>query len=163
MKVYECARVDLEIRAEISVIWRLIAEVEHWPDWTPAVLSASRTEPGQLALGASYLVRQPDLPDRTYTVISLQDEREMIWESRATGLRMVASHEVRSTRSGTYVKFKFSLTGLWAPLIRRLYAGKIASLVQLEADSLRRAAEQLRIVGMSTTGSGDVIRKAPQL
>lgn len=144
MKVYECARVDLEIRAEIGVLWRLIADVEHWPDWTPTVLSVSRTEPGPMALGASYLVQQPDLPERTYTVTSLQDEREMVWESKATGIRMVASHEVRATRSGTYVKLIFSLTGLLAPIVRRLYAGKIASLVQREADSLRRVAEQVR-------------------
>jgi acyl-coenzyme A synthetase/AMP-(fatty) acid ligase len=143
MKVYECARVDVAIRASIAVVWRLFEDIEHWPDWTATVLSAARTEPGLLTLGASYRIRQPDLPERIYTVTSLQEQREMIWETKATGLRMVASHEVRATRSGSCVKLVFSMTGILAPIVCRWYAGKIGGMVQLEADSLRRVAEQM--------------------
>ncbi len=144
MKVYECARVDVEIRASIGVVWRLLEDIEHWPDWTPTVLSALRTDSGSLTLGASYRVRQPDLPERLYTVTSLQDQHQMTWETKATGLRMIASHEVRSTRSGSCVRFMYSMTGVLAPIVCRWYAQKIGGLVQLEADSLRRAVEQTR-------------------
>jgi Polyketide cyclase / dehydrase and lipid transport len=141
VKVYDCARVDVEICAAVSVVWRLLADVERWPDWTPTVLSASRTDSGPLAIGASYRIRQPQLPERIYTVTALKDQAELTWETRATGLRMVASHEVWPTHSGSCAQLVFSVMGVLTPMVRMLFARKIDGMVRLEADSLRRAAE----------------------
>lgn len=142
VKVYDCARADVEIRATVPVVWRLIADVEHWPDWTPTVVSLRGTDSGPLSIGASYRIRQPGLPVRTYRVTSLQEQCEMTWETNTAGLRMVASHQVWPTHSGSCAQLVFSVMGVLAPLIRLLYAQKIGGMVNLEADSLRRAAEQ---------------------
>ena len=142
MKVYDCARVDVEIRAAVSVVWRLISDVEHWPDWTPTVVSLCKTGAGPLTLGAAYRIRQPGLPERIYKVTSLEEQCEMTWEANTTGLRMVASHHVWPTHTGSCAQLVFSIAGILAPMVRMLYAQRIGGMVNLEADSLRRAAEE---------------------
>jgi hypothetical protein len=145
VKVYDCARADVEIRATVPVVWRLIADVEHWPDWTPTVVSLRGTDAGPLSIGASYRIRQPGLPVRTYRVTSLQEQCEMTWETNTAGLRMVASHQVWPTHTGSCAQLVFSVMGVLAPVVRLLYAQRIGGMVNLEADSLRRAAEQCAI------------------
>jgi hypothetical protein len=142
VRVYDCARADVEIRAAVPVVWRLITDVERWPDWTPTVLSLCKTDTGPLTIGTTCRVRQPGLPERLYKVTSLQEQSEMTWETNTAGLRMVASHQVWSTHTGSCAQLLFSVTGVLAPMVRLLFAQKIDGMVNLEAESLRRAAEQ---------------------
>ena len=69
----------------------------------------------------------------------------MTWETNTAGLRMVASHQVWPTHTGSCAQLLFSVAGVLAPVVRWLYAQRIGGMVNLEADSLRRAAEQCGI------------------
>jgi hypothetical protein len=145
MKTFECANVELDVRAPISVAWGLIADIPRWPEWRPTVLSISQILPGPLRVGTSYRVQQPGLPERDWTVTFFDDQRELTWETQAMGLRMVASHIVRRARSTSQIQLRFSLSGTLAPIILPFVRPKISRAIQLEIRSVKLAAEGLSI------------------
>jgi hypothetical protein len=57
------------------------------------------------------------------------------------GLRMKAGHLIEADRTGSRVELSFEISGLLAPVIRRLYGGLIESYVLTESQKLQLRCE----------------------
>jgi uncharacterized protein YndB with AHSA1/START domain len=85
----------IDIDAPAEVVWDVIVDVEHWPQWTATMTSVRReTGSGPLTVGERVRVRQPRLPPVTWTVTDVQPGRSFAWTATGLGARSVADHAV---------------------------------------------------------------------
>ena len=141
MSLRRCALFQAEVAAAPAVVWDLLARVEDWPGWTPTVERIVNLSGQSLAMGRQYKVKQPGLREAVYTITGLEDCRRFTWESRLPGTRLIADHIVEEVGGKTRLELSFSAEGVMGALVQWLYGGKIASFVETEGRSLKRAAE----------------------
>jgi uncharacterized membrane protein len=134
--------VTTTIAAPADLVWRTVADIETWPEWSPTMTAVRREDAGELRKGSVATVRQPRQPQRTWTVTELVPGRSFTWASRGRGLRMSADHTVTTTDGTTVVELTFSLAGPLAPLAKLVAGKQIREDVATEAASLKNWCER---------------------
>ncbi|MEV7009127.1 SRPBCC family protein [Streptosporangium sp. NPDC051022] len=85
---------DIVIKAPLSTVFKLQADVERWPAWQPPVLTAKRLDPGPLRKGSRFRWTTPAPPTPTTpattlritsTVRQLQRDTCVLWSGPAIG------------------------------------------------------------------------------
>lgn len=114
----------IHIDAPPDVVWAVTEDIERWPEWTPTVNSVKRLDQGEFDVGSTALLRQPGLPEAKWVVTALIRGAQFTWESRIRGIRIIATHEIIATETGTQSTLHIDLSGpvvflLW-PIIRLL-------------------------------------------
>jgi uncharacterized protein YndB with AHSA1/START domain len=133
------SRVTIDAPAEL--VWRTIHTVEKWPEWTPTMREVRRLDDGDLRVGSSAEVRQPNQPKRVWTVTEVLPDRSFTWVANNLGVRLAAEHTVTEQDGRVGALLTFELTGLLAG-VSGLFAGRtIRRLVDLEAASLKKWCE----------------------
>ncbi len=135
------------VEAPAASLWRVVADVERWPEWTPSMRSVIRTDDGNLAVGSEARVRQPGLREAGWRVTALDPGRSFVWESTVAGVTSTAEHLVEEVGSGSRLTLRLDQKGPLAGLVRALYGRRIRRFLDLEARGLGAAAE-------SAAGSG---------
>jgi uncharacterized protein YndB with AHSA1/START domain len=137
--------ITVTITAPADLVWQTISTVEKWPEWTPTMEQVDRLDDGELRAGSSARVRQPNLPERTWTVTEVTPGRSFTWAHDSRGLRLSADHVIVGERDGgVEVLLTFSMTGFAAPLATLLAGRKVREFVNTEAASLTRWCEAHR-------------------
>lgn len=137
------ARAEIEVRASPTRVWSVLADVEEWPTWNPAVRGVRLQ--GDLEAGASF--RWAAGPGTISARLTRVDEPHLLaWRDRAMGLRVVHVWRIEELPGGCAVTTEACLTGLPARLLaRRLRQGvqqdldAWVRLLKLEAET--RAVE----------------------
>jgi uncharacterized membrane protein len=138
---------SIEIDASAEVVWRILVDVEHWPDWTESVSSVRRVGAGagEVELGSSARLKQPKLMPAVWTVTAFEPVREFTWASRAPGVTTVAEHLVEARGEGgvegVTVRLAMRQTGALAGVLGALAGGLSRRYIDTEARSLKAAAE----------------------
>ncbi|MBO0910542.1 MAG: SRPBCC family protein [Acidobacteria bacterium] len=122
-------------------IWRILAEVEHWPSWTSTMLEIRAVGNSELKVGARYRVIQPKLPPAVYEVIECTPNRVFAWVNRFPGATTVADHRLVPLHGGTEVELSVSSEGLLANIVGMMFSRLIREYVSTEARSLKRRCE----------------------
>jgi uncharacterized protein YndB with AHSA1/START domain len=130
------------IQATPADIWRVLADVERWPTWTPTVQQVQPLTPDGLRLGARYRITQPKLRPAVYEVTELTPHKAFTWVQKAAGATMIADHRLIGDNSSTEVELSFSTEGLLGAIVGSMYAKRIADYVKTEARSLKMHCEQ---------------------
>ena len=132
--------IAIDIAAKPDLVWQVITDVEHWPEWTPSVKSIRRLDKGPLVKGSRALVRQPKLPPAMWKVTEVND-RGFTWTSGLPGLWVIAHHSVEPAESGSRATLSLRYTGLLAPLVARLTRSVNDPYLKLEAEGLKKRSE----------------------
>lgn len=130
------------IAAGPSEVWAVLIDVENWPDWTASMREITRLESGPLRVGSTARVRQPIGKPMIWTVTELASERSFTWTASAPGLQFTGYHELTPSDDGVRAELTFTLTGPLAWLGRLLAGRRMRQYVDMEADGLKRQAEQ---------------------
>lgn len=130
------------IQATPAAIWRVLADVERWPTWTPTVQHVQPLTTDGLRLGARYRITQPKLRPAVYEVTELAPHKVLTWVQKAPGATMIADHRLIGDDSTTEVELSFSTEGLLGALLGTMYAKRIAEYVKTEARSLKTHCEK---------------------
>ena len=131
-----------EIDASAESVWRLLGDVVGWPKWTPTVTQVRPLGEPDLVPGAAFEVRQPGVPTAVFTVESCAVGRSFVWTSRSAGVRNAADHVIDELDPHRCrVTLSFSMAGPAAAAVWSLAGRKIRRFVELEARSLKAAAE----------------------
>jgi uncharacterized membrane protein len=132
---------SVQINAPADQVWPVMSDIERWHEWTPSIRSVRRTNAGPFRIGARARVYQPKLPPADWIVTALDEGRAFVWESRAPGVRVIATHTVEPVGTGSRVTLSIQYYGVIGTLFGRLTAGINRRYIALEADGLKRRAE----------------------
>jgi len=126
-----------------EAIWKVLADVEHWPNWTPTVLEVKPLGDRELRVGAQYRVTQPKLRPAVYEVTECTRNKAFTWVQKLPGSTMIADHRLVSRNGTTEVELSFASKGLLADLVSMIFSKLIREYVSTEARSLQRQCESL--------------------
>jgi len=134
-KVFALARPD--------VVWQILAELEHWSDWTPTMTEIKPLTNSGLTVGARYRVVQPKLRPAIYEVTECVPNQTLTWIQKFPGGVMIADHRLSPHHGGTEIELSFSSEGLLATIIGKMFSKTISDYVASETESLKNRSERL--------------------
>jgi len=129
--------------AGADLVWRVLADVEHWRDWTPTVTEIMPLNGAALQVGARYRVVQPKLRPAIYEVIDYIPNRRFTWMQKIAGGSMIADHQIVPADGATEVELSFETRGLVANILGSIFSRMITDYVATEARSLKQRCEKL--------------------
>ena len=127
--------------APSAIIWQILADVEHWPDWTPTVIEIRPLGGMGLKVGARYRVVQPNLRPAIYEVTECIPNQKFMWVQKLHGGAMVADHRLAPRDGATEVELSFTSNGLLANLVAGVFSKLIREYVATEARSLKNRCD----------------------
>jgi hypothetical protein len=143
---------SIDIQAPPNVVWAILSDVEHWPNWTPTVTRLTKLTPGPLAVGMAARIIQPKLPPAVWRVTEIHDGRDFTWVNHRPGLRVVGSHAVEPRPDGgARVTVSIRFAGLLAPIVARLARGLNEDYLAMEAKGLKARSEAAAIASSGRT------------
>jgi len=132
---------SITINASQDTVWKILSDVTHWQEWTPTVTKVEVLDTPELKLGNRYKVIQPKLQPAEWTVTELSTSN-FTWESKSTGMHMVAEHIVKSINANqSEVTLTFAFNGWLGNLIGKMYGKMTQDYIQTEARSLKKRVE----------------------
>lgn len=132
----------IDIDATPATVWRTLTDVESWPAWTASMTKVERLQAGDLDVGSTARVTQPKLKAAVYTVTVCEPGKSFVWEMKATGVKVRASHIVEDRGEGhARMILGIEQTGALSGLISMLYGKLTRQYVSMEAEGLKKAAE----------------------
>ena len=129
--------------ARAEMVWRILADVEHWKDWTPTVLEITPLTDEGLRVGARYRVVQPGLQPGVYEVTDCTPNAAFTWVQKLLGGELVADHRIENRDGATQVELSFSSKGFLTNIATALLFKKIVDLVATEARSLKKRCDAM--------------------
>ena len=129
------------ISAPPERVWAVLVDVERWPERIPTVDSVERLDDGPLAVGSRTRLRQPRLSPAVWTVTELTDGSSYTWESKSSGVTVVASHDVEPHPDGCRLTLALTVSGPMAGIGWLMTKSMTKRYVETEAASIKAAAE----------------------
>ena len=129
--------------APLDAIWKVLADVEHWPNWTPTVLEVKPLGNTELRVGAQHRVTQPKLRSAVYEVSECTANKAFTWVQKPPGSTMIADHRLVPRNGTTEVELSFASKGFLANLVSMIFSRLIREYVATEARSLQHQCESL--------------------
>lgn len=123
-------------------LWSLASDVERWGDRLPTVESVRPLGTGPLGVGATFEVRQPGLPKAVWEVTDWQPGRSFTWVSSSPGIRSTAVHTVQADGDGSRLDLSLEWSGPLARVLELLIGRKARGMVETEAETFTRLAEE---------------------
>ena len=135
-------KTSVEIKAPVSQIWAATCDIDSWPDWTPTVTEVVREDAGPVRPGSAARIRQPKLRPATWTVLEAQPDKSFIWQTKATGYKITASHRFERSGDSTVMTLDAVMTGALAPLLWALSGRTVRRYLDQEAAGLKSYCER---------------------
>jgi hypothetical protein len=117
-----------------------LRDIEHWPEWTPTVISIRPLDPGPLDVGDRAIGHQPKLLPAHWQITELEEGRSFSWIARGSGIPVAARHTIEDIANGTRTTLSLDFSGL-GPLCARLTRDLNTRYLALEAQGLKKHAE----------------------
>lgn len=136
-------RTTIDISAPPQVVWGVMSDVEHWPDWTASVTSIRRLDGGPFTVGSRVLIRQPKFPPALWKATAVEPGRSFTWKSGLPGLHVYAHHTVEPIQKGSRVTLALDYDGLLSRLMVALTRSITERYLTMEAEGLKRRSEEL--------------------
>ena len=125
-----------------EVVWSVLADVEHWRDWTPTVIEVKALNGTGLKVGAKYRVAQPKLRPATYEVTEYVPNRRFTWVQKFAGGAMIADHRVVPVREQRKSSSHSRPKDCWRTS-PEIFSRMIRDYVATEARSLKKRCDNL--------------------
>ena len=135
--------ITVEINAAPDRVWKVMTEIERWPEWTETVTSATRLDDGPLIVGSQARLEQPKLPPTEYVVTELSSWRSFTWVARGPGVRTTARHDLDALPGGgTQVRLGVEQAGPLGTVMGRLFFKRLTDrYLAVEAAGLKARSE----------------------
>ena len=135
--------ITVDINAAPDRVWKVMTDIERWPEWTETVTSATRLDEGPLIVGSRARLEQPKLPPTEYVVTELLPGRSFTWVARSPGVRTTARHDLEMLPDGgTRVRLGVEQAGPLGTVMGRLFfKGLTDRYLAAEAAGLKARSE----------------------
>jgi hypothetical protein len=135
---------SVAVAAPVDVVWRVLSEVEAWPEWTPSVRAIVRLDPGPLHVGQRLRISQPRFPTTVWRLTELVEGRSFVWRAGGPGARTTASHTVEPDGAGARATLSLRQQGPLGLLVGALTSGLTRRYLELESSGLKRRSETVQ-------------------
>lgn len=130
----------IESRAE--VVWNVTYDVERWPEWTPTVDAVKKRSESPLRVGDQCLLKQPGLPEATWTITEIVEGQRFAWESRIRGIKFSAVHEIETLDEQTRNRLILNVEGIVAALFWPILKPQLRNSLRQENAGLKQRCEE---------------------
>lgn len=136
-------RTAIDIDAPPDLVWRVLTDVERWPEWTGSVTSAERLESGMFRTGSNVKLKQPRLPETIWRVSALTPQEAFTWKSRSRGVNTVARHVIAALPDGrTRAEGHLQQSGPLGWFARLFFSTVTKSYLEQESQGLKKRCEK---------------------
>ncbi len=135
-------RKTVQVAVAPERLWQAVTNVEEWPKWTKSIQRVERLDQGQLQIGSQARIKQPGQPQAVWRVTELEPGKSFVWESSTGGVSSRGGHFVTANGKASSLILTLDQRGALAGLIGLLAGRRTRRYVDMEAEGLRRAAEQ---------------------
>ena len=125
------------IQSEIKAIWKLMSEVNRWPEWNKAI-SFARLE-GVFVKGTPF--RWTSGVNIRSTLEDVIINKRIVWSTKSVGVKTVQSWEFKKTDEGVLVFVSQSAEGWLTKIASQAVTKKLHKNLNEFLFSLKRAAE----------------------
>ena len=125
------------IQSEIKAIWKLMSEVNRWPEWNKAI-SFARLE-GVFVKGTPF--RWTSGVNIRSTLEDVIINKRIVWSTKSVGVKTVQSWEFKRTDEGVLVFVSQSAEGWLTKIASQAVTKKLHKNLNEFLFSLKRAAE----------------------
>src|SRR5262245_12789330 len=132
----------VDIAARPERVWKVMVDVERWPEWTKSMETIRRLEGGPFAIESSAWISQPKLRPAVWTITQLDAGRSFTWSTKGPGFRVFGSHGVEPTETGSRVTLSIRFEGLLGGIVGRLLRKLNVEYMDMEAAGLKRRSEE---------------------
>lgn len=130
------------VDAPPDAVWAVLADVERWPETSDSFESVRITSGDAFGEGSTARVKQPGMPELTWTVTRWQPGIGFDWQTRVAGTVTVGIHRIEPDGTGARLILEVHQRGALAPLLALLSGRRTRRYVQLELEGTKAAAER---------------------
>ncbi|HEX9641077.1 MAG TPA: SRPBCC family protein [Candidatus Krumholzibacteria bacterium] len=133
--------VERRIERPPNMVWKVLSDIEAWPEWNPAVERAQLS--GALLPGAEFRWRASGV--RIHSVLrDVMRPSRLSWTGKTMGLRAVHVWEIEAVDGGgaSLVRSRESLDGWWLSPFRRRIQHSVERSTAAWLDALARRSGQ---------------------
>jgi len=131
----------IDIAASPERVWKVMVDIERWPEWTKSVTSIKRLDGGSFAIGSRARISQPKHLPAVWTVTQFGTNRSFTWSAPGPGFRVYGTHGVEAIEGGTRATLSLRFDGLLGGIVARLLRKLNVEYMDLEAAGLKRRSE----------------------
>ena len=133
---------SLTVAAEPAQVWKVLSDLERWPERIPTYEELCRLDDGDLQVGSRAHVKQKGLAAGDWEVSELAEGQTFTWTSRQPGVQLVARHHITPEADGTSrLTLELEQSGWLSGVVSLFLGRKVREYVDLEAEALKDAAE----------------------
>ena len=132
----------IDIAAPPERVWEVMSDLERWPEWTQSMSRVERLNDRPAGVGSRVRVKQPRLAAAVFDITSWNPPRGFDWVARNPLVTAVARHDIAPSAGGSRVTLSVTFSGPLGGVIAWVYGSLTQRYVQMEAEGLRRRAEQ---------------------
>ena len=135
---------QIEIEAPPARVWRVLADVASWPEWTDSILSIEDISE-EFGHGGRAMVHARGMPKSLYTVTKWEPGKGFDWETKTRGSRAIARDWIVGAGEGrSIVTLTVHVPGVMAALAKPIIGRGIKANLATEATELKRRSEAER-------------------
>ena len=131
----------IQIDAAPDLVWKVMTDVERWPDWTASITTLKRLDNGPFDVGSCARIKQPKLLPAVWTVTRLDAGRSFTWRSGTPGLHVIGYHAVKPAGNGSEVTLVVLFEGIFAGIAGLLFRKLNETYLEMETSGLKRRCE----------------------
>jgi uncharacterized protein YndB with AHSA1/START domain len=129
----------ITIAAPPERVWRLLAAIDEWPRWNPAVTAAHLD--GPLAPGSGFTWTENGFGIES-TLVEVHPARHLTWRGHAVGTDAMHAWQIERAAPGVTVTTTETFSGWLATLLPGTMQQQLDDTLPPWLDALRRAAEK---------------------
>jgi uncharacterized membrane protein len=134
--------IEVDIAAPAERVWKVMTDVERWPEWTASVKSIRLLDKKPFGVGSRALVRQPRLLPAIWKVTRVEPNRSFTWETGMPGLfSAVGGHALEENANGCHITLSVTFTGVLGGVMAHLTKDLNGRYLALESQGLKRRTE----------------------
>ena len=134
----------VQIDAPPEVVWKVMTDVEKWPEWTSSVRKVERLGETPFGKGSSARVAARGTPRAVWQVTEYEENRSFTWEAKTANSLAVAGHVIEPDGAGSRVTLSVTISGgLVVALFTPVIAVTARRNVRQEAEGLKLRSEEM--------------------
>ena len=131
---------EIIVEAPVVAVWRVLTEIDKWPDWQESVTSALLK--GPLVPGTRFDWKSGGLKFISH-IHTCEPHMEFGWTGKTFGARAIHNWTFTEQGNQTRVAVEESLNGIFPRLFRKGFQKTLETGMSKSLEELRRAVENI--------------------